>query len=277
MLHRLLGYNHVLGPTVDRSRRYGALDQPSEAIQSKAEACLIELDRFELLVTLKHYPYTPGRFSLHEENQDQPLDAETVKEKVRIFDILLPKTQMVMTTHLYNSAIDPTAPATFSETWLNQLHNKGFKGLILTDALMMMDGYGQLLQQKGWLTIEDAPEITNPSSIFAIKSILAGHHIVILEGHAGDTRTVHRDLTWLLQQKSPLAQRFKAQVQRNLRKIATFKAQHQHILKREPEYQQEILERTITLMNRILHNKGETCTHQAYWQSLKPHIQAMMQ
>jgi hypothetical protein len=276
LLHRLLGYNHVLGPTIDRSARYGSLDQSAETIRPKVEMCLMELEHFGLTATVKHFPYTPSRFSLHEENHDLPLNAEEVKEKMRIFHHVLPKAPAVMTTHLYNSTVDPSAPATFSKTWLDKLESMGFQGIIFSDALMMIDGHNTLLQEKGWLTLEGEPNISNPSSVFAIKAILAGHDMVILEGHAEDTRKVFRDLDYLINKTTPLGKSFKDRAKQSLEKLAAFKKQRQNLLLKRPQYKPEVIERVITLMNLVLNHHQDACTDQTYWKSLEPFVRELM-
>lgn len=55
-----------------------------------------------------------------------------------------------------------------------------------------------------WLTLTDVSEVTNPNSVFVAKALPGGHPIMILEGHAGDTRQIHRDLVYLMIQNTNL-------------------------------------------------------------------------
>ena len=66
-----------------------------------------------------------------------------VEDMVGVFRRLRSSCHVVMSTHVVNSLIDDVNPVTTSPGWASVLREQvGHDGLFLTDALSMMDEYG---------------------------------------------------------------------------------------------------------------------------------------
>lgn len=267
-----LGFNLVLGPTVDRSPRFGYLDNEPSRIVPLARQLLEQCQRFNLLPVIKHFPYTPSAFSLHREGRDEPLDSVSVQSKVGIFEALYPQTSLLMTTHIFNSHIDPMLPVTFSPTWVAFLRSQGYRGPLITDALLMIEDYGYLAQRPELLQLPGVPEVRNRFSVFAARAILAGHDLVILEGDASSTREVVRDLNFLLHHRSSLGRSFSLRVAEAQRAVSKLKAQHGTILGDKPEQPLAQLQAAIALLTQVQASPDSRCRHTKAFEVFNKHL-----
>ncbi len=197
-LHKYLGINHSLGPTVKYNPKCGGLLAGEDRYKiPRLERVLTSFNRVGVETTLKHFPYTPGNFNLHHDNRDTAVSRSVVFSRhLPVFSALKNQSGILMTTHLYNSNIDPNNMATFSKTWIDILKKDvGFKELVMTDALFMIDSYKGNMRQmaQNWPFIDDI-NLSDDLTIFAVKAILAGHDMVLLESAAAETERIWKSL-----------------------------------------------------------------------------------
>jgi len=141
------GVNMNLAPVVDVNielqnpvigvRSYS--DNPETVVAFGKEA-LEGFKEAQILTTLKHFPgHGDVRVDSHESlpHIDKSMQ-ELEQNELLPFAKLSPFADAVMTAHLMVPALDPDHCSTLSEKTLTYLKNKiGFKGLIVTDSLMM--------------------------------------------------------------------------------------------------------------------------------------------
>lgn len=213
------GINQVLGPTVDNS-------VACEALRKKAVELFRIYDRFKLFPTLKHFPYLPLPSDLHKTSPDTRLSLKQVNRKIRDFKALHTYAQCIMTTHLYNSRIDAENIATFSAKWIGYLkHSLNYNNLIMSDGLFMIKNYTHHPTDCGSLPSPDItlPAHVHPVSIFALKAIIAGHDIVILEGNEHDTYRIFYDLLFFACQNNGTGERLRRRINKAYNKIIHLK------------------------------------------------------
>jgi hypothetical protein len=205
-LHQALGINLALGPTIDQSTRNGFLQRPTSETIPIIEKVLTVFKNANLDYTLKHYPFTPQTYNLHRQSPDLELTWVDIQKRTAIFREFAPDVDFLMTTHVLSQKVAPHL-ATLSPEWINGLKQETqFEGLIMADALLMLRGYEAnlpLIRQQ-WNALGGAAALSD-DSIFVALSILAGHHLLILEGTASDTRRVLSELSQLAQSDSELA------------------------------------------------------------------------
>jgi beta-glucosidase-like glycosyl hydrolase len=130
---------------------------------------------------------------------------------------------MIMSTHVYNSQIDPDSLVTFSKKWVNQLRHLGFQGLLMSDALFMVKKYpatlGSIFKN---LSEYQACGVDHFAAITASESLLSGHQIVMLESELKDTRRVLDQLKKLESCSTSLGLRFKKRVEDNQKDLQFF-------------------------------------------------------
>ena len=208
VLHRALGINHALGPTIDKSRRNGFLNREPGQVVTPARSLLKSMKRFGLVTTLKHFPFTPDTYNLHHETRDLGLSREQVQERIEIFRHLAPHADWIMTTHLLNHSIDNDALATFSVKWLAILKRDiGFKGPVISDALLMFRRYPKTMDHmmNRWQAQFPLRKIS-PTGVFVYRALTAGHDMVILEGNSGQTRRVFDELLRMAEEEPQFAE-----------------------------------------------------------------------
>ncbi len=241
-LHRGEGLNQSLGPTIERSARYGGfLNQDPEIVATKVRIVTDQFRALGMVTTLKHYPFTPRSYNLHVKSEDTRLPLETVSERLQIFKKLAGESDFVMSTHLYDSMVDPDNMATFSPKWIRKLRDDlGYKGLLISDALFMFQRYPATVKHMAAKWPQDQVFITNEYSIFAARSILAGHDMVLLEGDRNETYGIFNDLVKIACQKTPISETFRSRVNESFTRISQWKSYHKSELEQEPEIPSEL-------------------------------------
>ena len=142
-LHKATGLNQALGPTIERNENHKFLSQEASKVQPRADQLIQMHNQMGVHTVVKHFPYTPTSFNLHQKNEDIKYSPEKVDDLVAIFRKMAQGSCCVMTTHLYNSNIDPNDMATFSKIWVDKLRkDMGFNGLIISDGLFMIQHQG---------------------------------------------------------------------------------------------------------------------------------------
>lgn len=225
-LHRALGLNHALGPTVDRGRRLKDAGTEAAALRF-----LDGLRTFGTAATLKHFPYLPAGHDLHADSLDTEDSREAVATKTLVFRNLAGKADFVMTTHLINSQVDPEL-VTFSPEWIGRLRrDAGFDGVIVTDALLMIARYKSL-----WPSIvaawgrEEAVRPREGVSIYAARALLAGHDMVLLEGTASNTRRVFADLHYIACQDTAHGKALRSRITESYERVTAYKERNRAAL-----------------------------------------------
>lgn len=231
-LHKYAGINNPLGPTVEYNLKSGDNGFAAKDLQYKKERLQALMGAFKdagLETTLKHFPYTPADYNLHKKSEDTKIPQKEVDEVyMPIYKELAGQSGMLMTTHLYNSEVDPANMATFSKIWMNKLRNEvGFKGLAMTDALFMINSYPETMKQmrRDWPK-HLQKDFDRDLSRFAIKSILAGHDMVFLETPAKETEEVYNDLTRFACTDDDMAKDFRTRVRESYKRITAYKKEN---------------------------------------------------
>jgi beta-N-acetylhexosaminidase len=231
-LHRATGLNQALGPTVEK-KGTKFLSKSANEVSIYSKPFFDALNEIGVAPTMKHFPYTPEDYNLHRKSEDTKIPKEEVMEMLEIFKKSAPQSSFAMTTHLFNSNIDPKEMATFSETWIGLLRNQvGYKGLLMTDGLFMIDNYetrkSELVSK--WPQ-QGKRKITDDHSIFAARAILAGHDMIFLEGNAGQTKRVFKDLHYFACQNTPVAKKLRERIFESHQRIKAFKEANRTVLR----------------------------------------------
>lgn len=227
-LHQYAGINNPLGPTVEYNLKseHGFASQDLDYKKARLSVMLEAFRNAGLETTLKHFPYTPSDYNLHKTSKDTKIPVDEVDSKyMPIYRELAGQSGMLMTTHLFNSEVDPSNMATFSKVWMKKLRNEvGFKGLVVTDALFMINSYPDTMKQmsRDWpkhLANDFSKDLTR----FAVKSILAGHDMVFLETSANETEAIYDDVAKFACTDDPMAKDFRKRVRESHKRITDYK------------------------------------------------------
>lgn len=132
-----------------------------------------------------------------------------------------------MTTHVLNSNIDKDNVVTFSPEWIRILREEvNYDGLIMTDGIFMFNNYPESIKKMAAQWPQDQVSMTSEHAIFAARSILAGHDMVVVESIAADTYKIFKELLFLACQNKPLGNKFRARVNESYNRIVTYKKKH---------------------------------------------------
>jgi beta-glucosidase-like glycosyl hydrolase len=140
---------------------------------------------------LKHFPFLPTGANLHRSSPDTRVPRDTAEKRFSVFRDLASLSPIVMTTHLNDSLVDNSI-VTFSSAWLGILRlDTGYSGLLMSDGLLMLRNYADKRVLGGVpAKTPEAAELAalEPTAVWAIRAILAGHDFVIVEGSAAQTK-----------------------------------------------------------------------------------------
>ena len=241
--HRALGFNQALGPTIEKTPNTPFLAQSHEKVAEVVKPLISGMNSLGLRPVLKHYPYTPDSYDLHDRSDDTKLSSAAVADRLKIFKSVAPKSDFVMSTHLYNSNIDPDDMATFSEKWVERLRNDvGFNGLLMTDALFMFRSYPATTKQmaRKW-NIKENAGVQSDYSIFAARSIMAGHDIVLLEGNAAQSRSIIKDIQRVACLDTPTGNKLNRRILNSYDRIQSYKLKNRDSLQKRVEFPKELI------------------------------------
>ena len=220
-----MGINVVLGPTVDTSTA-------DPRTPDRARLVIGALKEFGLEPVLKHFPYLPARANLHRQSPDTQVPPDEVENRFAVFQELEGETEIMMTTHLYDSLVDPRI-VTFSSVWNRLLRSRtGFTGLLMSDGLLMLRNYADAKMISIKPGDPDAPGIDRTSS-WALRAILAGHDFIIVEGSAALTYRTFQGLLAVACSSTPLGSELRERIEESSRKIESWKQEHEASLMRE--------------------------------------------
>jgi len=261
LIHRTAGVNQALGPTVDVSSLWGEKNFGPEILAHKGSELIDAYNGVEVETVLKHYPYTPDDFNLHTKIGDATISSEDLERRLKVFDLLKTRAPFVMTTHTFNRNVDPDNVATFSPTWASMLRKQvGANTIIMTDALYMIKGIGEEeivdSMYKHW-NVEQNASIKDKYSVYAIRSILAGHDMAFLEGTATQTRTVFRNSLQYACSDKPDSKRFRERIVESYDRIRRYKLANSNLLRRIPKVSLETQQKLFALYWRTA--SAQTC------------------
>ena len=259
-LHRYAGINHPLGPTIENASQWGGiLTKDLNYKIPRLQAITKSFHELGLETTLKHYPYTPENFNLHQESRDTNIPMQEVNEKyLPVFREMSNDAGFVMTTHLFNSQVDPDNMATFSPLWIKKLREEiGFNGIVMTDALFMIESYADTMKQmaRDW-PFQDSPEMNNDNTIFAVKAILAGHDMIFLATAATETEKQWKNLVKFSCGNNTAAARFRERVRESEARISRYKKANDRLRKIQADLSQTEIEELLNRRGKI----KETCS-----------------
>lgn len=231
-LHRWVGLNQALGPTVENNQNHSFLNQSPDVVAPKATRAVQAFSELGVATTMKHFPYTPTDFNLHDKSEDTKIPREKVLNMLKIYKEIGNKTGFAMSTHLLNSNIDPNDMATFSKEWVRILREDlGFGGILMTDALFMFDQYRDSVKHMSSKWPQDQVPLSDIHSIFAARAILAGHDMAFLESTARDTYQVFNDLLYVACQDKPISRELRTRIDESYERITMWKTAHKSALK----------------------------------------------
>lgn len=244
------GINQALGPTIENTKQWKNMDSPPEVVAKSAKIVIDAYNHYGMATTMKHFPYTPDDYNLHNKSEDTKMSADEVTRKLKNFKLVSDKTDFAMSTHLYNSNVDPDDMATFSKKWVSKLRKEvGFKGILMTDALFMFDNYPDTVKQmtERW-DQQEKTKVKDIHSIFAARAILAGHDMVFLEGNAESTYKVFKDLHKLACQNNSIGQELRKRVEESYKRIVAYKQKSKSFLRDQPDVPKELLDETLAML-----------------------------
>jgi len=218
-VYRALGVNCAFGPTVDNSTEDGRTAQ-------RAGALLSAYGRFGVQATLKHWPFIPAGTNLHRSSADTKVTAQELQGLTAVFRHLAPRADLMMSTHVFDSLVDPASLVTFSPSWLAMLRrDTGFRGLLVSDGLLMLRSYRALAAPPRPIPGLGSTEEDEYAG-WVMRAILAGHDMVILEGTAWTTRKVFEKVLALACRSDGQAVELRERISASHARIMEFKRQH---------------------------------------------------
>ena len=235
-----MGINVALGPTVDTSTA-------DPRTPERARLVIRAQREFGLEPVLKHFPYLPARANLHRQSPDTLVPPDEVESRVAVFHELENEAGIMMTTHLYDSLVDPRI-VTFSSVWNRLLRTgTGFTGLLMSDGLLMLRNYADTKMLSTKPGDPDAPGIDRTSS-WALRAILAGHDFIIVEGSAALTYHTFKGLLAVACSSTPLGRGLRERIEESYRKIESWKQEHEVPLRREIDVQEDVITTVVKVL-----------------------------
>ncbi len=247
-----LGVNTALGPTVDNSTA-----DPRTA--ARARIIIDALRRFGIEPVLKHYPFLPLDRNLHRESPDTALPPEEAARRSGVFHELAGESGILMTTHLFDSLVDGKSIVTFSTAWHKRLLvETGFSGLVMSDGLLMLRNYAdrRVLGDEQARGSSRAGALGGPGNCladkaadWALRAILAGHDMVIVEGSAAITYGVFTGLLSAACAGTDTGAHLRRRIEESYRRIERFKDARREELSRHIEVPIQDIRAAVSLVS----------------------------
>ncbi len=262
-LHRANGVNQALGPTIERDEGKKFLSRDISEVAPKARNLIGIFHKAGIATTNKHFPYTPTTYNLHDKTADDKMPREAVRKKMEPFRELASESDFLMTTHVLNSNIDKENVVTFSPEWIRILREEvKYDGLIMTDGIFMFNNYPESIKKMAAHWPQDQVPMRSEHAIFAARSILAGHDMVVVESIAADTYEIFKELLYLACQNKSLGNKFRARVNESYKRIADYKKKHNSELRfSEPVSADLYKEATEIYIDANYGKPGSLCQH----------------
>jgi beta-glucosidase-like glycosyl hydrolase len=235
-----VGINVALGPTVDDSTGdWRAAD--------RAALALAALRRFGLQPVLKHYPFLPASANLHRQSPDTKVALRDVEKRVAVFRKLADEPGIMMTTHLFDTKVDHTV-ATFSRAWTSLLRRQtGFEGLLMSDGLLMLRNYTDRAPLAGGPPASEVKGL-DQAAVWALRAILAGHDLLIVEGSAAQTVKAFEGVLEVACRDSLLGREARARILASAKRIERFKLDRRAALTRALSVPASAIDAVIALL-----------------------------
>lgn len=229
-LAKMAGCNYLFNPQVESS-----ISTPHESSFNQEQIDQAKRDikiykKAGVLLTIKHFPYTHKLIDNHKDiyNLQIPylfMAINHFSAFKEFSDLDLP----IMTTHLVNTFIDNTL-VTFSKKWTNILkEDLGFKrNLLITDSINMFKSYPDeiinLGSQYPW------KDFNNQAAAIFIRSVLAGHDIVINRESSHYQISLIKGVVDFLNSKHPLVEPLKQALKKSKKRILNYKKKYKKLL-----------------------------------------------
>lgn len=273
-MHRALGLNLALGPTIERRAGDAFLEKEPDIVEPQANVVVNLFNEMGVATTFKHFPYTPDDFSLHKMSKDTRFSAEEVHRRLEIFKRTANRSELVMTTHLFNSKIDPDDMATFSKKWIDILRKEvGFDGLLMTDGLLMISDYSDSMRNMSAKWPQKELPMKDQHVIFAARSILAGHDMVLLEGTRNQTYLIFNRLLQVACQDHPLSEQLRGRILESFDRIKNWKTKNQARLKQAAPIPDDLIQEAGALQE-VLTQAQNNAAIESSCEKVKPQIEA---
>jgi beta-glucosidase-like glycosyl hydrolase len=248
--HRVVGLNQSLGPTVENNPNFPLLRESADVVRPKIDAALEAFNQLGVATTMKHFPYTPTDFDLHKKSEDTKIPLARVKEMLSIFKDIGNETDFAMSTHIFNSNVDADDMATFSEKWIKILREDlKFNGILMTDGLFMITHYPASVQSFVARWPQDQVYIGDTPSIFALRAILAGHDMVLVEGASNSTYIVFKNVLKVACSDKPVGQQLRNRIFDSYARIVNWKKAHSEQLLQRRTIPDDLIEEARQLYN----------------------------
>jgi beta-glucosidase-like glycosyl hydrolase len=235
-----MGVNVALGPTVDTSTG-------GKRIEARARIVLAALQEFGLEPVIKHFPFLPSNANLHQTSPDTKVPLRDAEGRFAVFGKLASITGIMMSTHLFDTLVDKEL-ATFSSRWSGILRSStGFKGLLMSDGLLMLKNYADSTPLAGGPSGADVAGV-DETALWAARAILAGHDMVIVEGSAAQTVRVFDGLLALACKSTALGRQLRARIEQSYDRIVRFKKDRAKTLRRAVDVSPASINALISLL-----------------------------
>lgn len=235
-----IGINVALGPTVDTSTG-------ETRTADRARLVMAQMKSFGLEPVLKHFPFLPTTANLHHASPDTKLTLDEAEKRFAIFQELAPEAGIMMTTHLYDSNVDRSL-VTFSPAWNTLLRDQtGYNGLLMSDGLLMLKSYSDRSALAGGPAGQDV-EGLDEAAVWALRAILAGHDLIIVEGTAAQTSRVFEGLLTAACRGTPLGGKLRERIDESSARIARWKQDREQTLRRVVDVSAAVIDAVIGML-----------------------------
>jgi hypothetical protein len=235
-----IGINVALGPTVDTSTG-------DARAAERARIVLGQWKDLGLEPVIKHFPFLPTGANLHRASPDTKVAPEEAARRYAIFKELAPEAGMLMSTHLLDSKVDAQI-VTFSPAWNRLLRERtGFTGLLMSDGLLMLKNYGDRSVLTGGPDARDM-EGLDETAAWALRAVLAGHDLIIVEGTAAQTTRVFQGLLAVACGTSALGRTLRQRMQESCARIERWKREREPGLRRAVEVSATVVNAVIGVL-----------------------------
>lgn len=241
-LHKALGLNQTLGPTLDRNKHWGTQFKSDESLQRVVQKILNDHSTMGIKTTLKHFPYSPVSKTADSLNKDPVL------ARLGIFKRLAKNSDFILNSHLFNPNIDNKYVASLSREWVGLLkRDVGYQGLIIADAPLKLADKTTNRLTKGWLARHPKDD---PKAVLVARAILAGNDMVMLQGVARDTIRLYEQVAQMACRNDPDGRLLQARIVDSYQRITKFKNNNRGVLSYRPKVD-------LGLINEVLGYKAQ--------------------
>jgi len=170
-----------------------------------------------------------------------------VQARASAFGALSAEAGIMMTTHFYDSKVDPDI-VTFSSAWIGIMRAQaGFQGLLMSDGLLMLKNYADRTPLRGGPPARDTTGV-DETAVWAARAIVAGHDMVILEGSAAQTTRAFNGLLALACGRTAFGRTLAARIEESYGRIVQWKKARAAALRRVVDVPASVIDQLIALL-----------------------------